>query len=426
VNDIPNQEFASRALPERPRLRPVDAQRITRNGEGYLVVSDPRHMADDALLVPEELAAYLALADGGRTLGEIAGSGMLRGAPPVRAETLEQLFGHLDSLFLIENGAYQQERARRLEAYRSAKHRPPALAGGVYATRPGALEKQLAGYSDGNRMKGPRPGGRLTAILSPHIDYARGGKSYATVWGEAAPDLQDVELAVIFGTDHNGDGPRLTLTRQSYATPWGPLPTDTRLVDELAEALGADPALPEHPFADEFNHIGEHSVELVAVWLHYAAGRPVAVLPVLCGSLHRYVSPDGRSGSPTDVSHISDAIGIIRKAAGKRRTVFIAAADLAHVGPAFGDSAPASQADRARVQSADEGLLDSFVRGDGAGFLRQVREAGDVNRICGLAPAYMALWAAGEGTGRWSAYSQCPADDEDRSFVSIAGSLLYQ
>lgn len=426
MNNTPDKEPPSGLLPERPRLRPVNAQRTTRDGEGYLVVSNPRHMTDDALLMPEELAAYLALADGRRTLGEIAGAGILRGAPPVRTEILQQLFGHLNSLFLIENGAYQHERACRLEAYRAAKHRPLALAGGVYAPRPGALEKQLAGYSDGNTPKGPKPKGRLAAILSPHIDYARGGKSYAAVWGEATPDLQDVELAVIFGTDHIGDGPRLTLTHQSYATPWGTLPTDARLVDEVSEALAADPALPGHPFADEFNHIGEHSVELAAVWLHYAARRPVATLPILCGSLHRYVSPAGRHGSPAGLSHISDAVAIIRKAARTRRTVFIAAADLAHVGPAFGDLEPASQADRDRVQSADEGLLDSFARGDGPGFLSQVRAAGDVNRICGLAPAYMALWAAGEGAGRWSAYSQCPADAEDGSFVSIAGGLLYQ
>ncbi len=414
------------SLPERPRLRPVDAQRITRNGKDCLAVSDPRHLADGALLVPEQLAPYLALADGSRTLAEIAGAGMFRGAPPVPAKILEQLFQRLDQLFLIENGAYQQERARRLEAYLSATHRPPALAGGVYASQPDALIKQLAGYSDGSMVKGPRPAGRLSAILSPHIDYSRGGKTYAVVWGEAAPELQNVELAVIFGTDHNGDGPRLTLTRQSYATPWGLLPTDTRLVDELAEVLAADPTLPDHPFADEFNHIGEHSVELAAVWLHYAAGRTVAVLPLLCGSLHRYVSPAGRHGSPANLPHIADAIEVVRKAARARRTVFIAAADLAHVGPAFGDTEPPSQTDRARVQSADERLLDSFVRGDGPGFLRQVGEAGDVNRICGLAPAYMALWAAGEGTGRWMAYRQCPADADGGSFVSIAGALLYQ
>ena len=154
------------SLPERPRLRPVDAQRITRNGKDCLAVSDPRHLADGALLVPEQLAPYLALADGSRTLAEIAGAGMFRGAPPVPAKILEQLFQRLDQLFLIENGAYQQERARRLEAYLSATHRPPALAGGVYASQPDALIKQLAGYSDGSMVKGPRPAGRLSAILS--------------------------------------------------------------------------------------------------------------------------------------------------------------------------------------------------------------------------------------------------------------------
>ena len=46
-------------------------------------------------------------------------------------------------------------------------------------------------------------------------------------------------------------------------------------------------------------------------------------------------------------------------------------------------------------------------------------------KVCGLAPIYMTLWAAGAKTGTWNGYLQCQADEADTSFVSIAGAALY-
>jgi hypothetical protein len=202
-------------------------------------------------------------------------------------------------------------------------------------------------------------------------------------------------------------------------------------VDRLSEALSADPTLPGHPFADELNHLSEHSIELAAVWLHHTLGQPVTMLPVLCGSLHTYVDAPARTAggeglSPAHVKHIADAMEVLRQTARRRRTVFIAAADLAHVGPAFGDATPAGEARRTLVRSADAALLDAFCLGDKEGSLANVRSVADAYRICGLAPMYMTMWAAGEGRGRWFAYDQCPADAENASFVSIAGALLYR
>jgi AmmeMemoRadiSam system protein B len=134
----------------------------------------------------------------------------------------------------------------------------------------------------------------------------------------------------------------------------------------------------------------------------------------------------GAGAPPSAVPHIAAAMEVLRTVARQRRTVFIAAADLAHVGPAFGDPAPQTEADRARVREADCRLLDAIVCGDRDRFLEEVRSVGDANRICGLAPIYMTLWATGPTHGRWLAYDQCAADDENGSFVSIAGALMYE
>ncbi len=70
-------------------------------------------------------------------------------------------------------------------------------------------------------------------------------------------------------------------------------------------------------------------------------------------------------------------------------------------------------------------LLDAIGAGNRAEFLAKVRAVRDGYRVCGLAPIYMTLWAAGPVKGTWSAYAQCPADEDGVSFVSIAGALLY-
>ena len=177
---------------------------------------------------------------------------------------------------------------------------------------------------------------------------------------------------------------------------------------------------------EDYCHVNEHSIELATVWLHRALGQSNAkMLPVLCGSFGRLLA-DG-APDPTEHPQISAAIDLLQEVAKQRRTVFIAAADLAHVGPAFGDSelVPADSEGRQRVKSDDEALLKSIVRRNPRACLEAVKDKSDRNKICGLAPIYMMLWASQATTGTWDGYQQCKADEDGTSFVSIAGAALY-
>jgi len=276
------------------------------------------------------------------------------------------------------------------------------------------------------QLAGQRPSSELKAVVSPHIDFERGGDSYATIWEQVCADLREVELFVVFGTDHAGDGPRLTLTNQRYESPIGGLETDREFVGQLAEILSADNSIENHAFADEFNHINEHSIELASIWLHRALGRSQAkMLPVLCGSFGRSLE-DGELAVDAHLQ-IGAVIEQLKEIAIQRRTVFVAAADLSHVGAAFGDPEPAPPdgETREQVRSRDEKLLRAITHGDRQQFFELVRADSDSNKVCGLAPIYMTLWAAGAKTGTWNGYLQCQADEADTSFVSIAGAALY-
>jgi hypothetical protein len=417
-------------IPDRPQLRPVEVSRISHEGSDFFLLKDPRQLSDKSLLVPVPLGPYLQNVDGTNTVEEIIEAALALGAQPVPQELLDNLLSQLDEMLLLSNGRFGEEMQRRLDEYREAPSRKPALADRAY---PGSTD-DLRGYLDGfafpymnvEQPSGDLRSGELKAIITPHIDFERGGDSYGMIWEQVRGQLNDVELFVVFGTDHNGDGPRLTLTGQNYETPIGTLETDVELVDELARILSTDDGVDDHPFADEFNHVNEHSIELATVWLHRLAGGSKAkMLPILCGSFGRHIMED--APNPDEHPQIAAAIKLLKEVATQRRTVFIAAADLAHVGPAFGDAEEmSSDSDhRKRVQADDERLMNAITSGDRTQFFELIKNNADSNKICGLAPIYMTLWASGATEGDWNGYQQCQADEADTSFVSIAGAALY-
>jgi len=256
---------------------------------------------------------------------------------------------------------------------------------------------------------------RIVGLISPHIDYQRGGPVYAGVWERAAGAVQAADLVIIFGTDHAGSPGRLTLTRQNYATPYGVLPTDTGVVDAIADAIGEEDA-----FDEEIHHRGEHSIELAAVWLHHMRdGRPCQVVPILCGSFQHFVQGGADpAGDPT----LNAALDVLRSATADRRTLVVAAADLAHVGPAFNDLSPIDHIRHAQLQVADEILIDTVIDVDAGAFFNTIAAEGDRRNICGLPPIYLTLrLLEGDARGELTGYERCPADGQRTSFVSVCG-----
>jgi MEMO1 family protein len=158
----------------------------------------------------------------------------------------------------------------------------------------------------------------------------------------------------------------------------------------------------------------------------------VTVIPVLCGhplpflkgigSQEAGVGEDGLGLAPAGVlAH--QALGALRDALRGRRVVAVAAADLAHVGPAFGDPAAFSVRDKAKVRLADDELLAACAGGPGA-VLRSAARIDDRYRICGLSPIALTLAFTGPVTTEITGYDQCPADADAGSIVSIAGVIL--
>ncbi|MBI2867340.1 MAG: AmmeMemoRadiSam system protein B [Chloroflexi bacterium] len=399
--------------PDVPKLRPLDARWVEDQGQSYLMLRDSLGLTQQSVLVPAGLAPLLALFDGARDVQAIRANLALRSAVDVPELFIRRLVAQLDEALLLESDRFRSAFAERLQAYREAPFRPPVLAESVYPADPHALRAAFDRFCREAPGDEARRNGAVVGLLSPHIDYQRGWRVYARTWRHAAA-AGPFDLAVVFGTDHAGLGSPLTLTRQSYATPWGVLPTPVELVDGLADALG-----PDHAFADEAHHWSEHSIELAAVWLHYALGQAgIPVLPLLCGSFHTFVL-DG--ASPEDDPRLSKALSVLRQAIECKRVLVVAAGDLAHVGPVFGDVHPLDGVARAELAAADQRLLAIVCAADAAAFFSELRAEQDRRRVCGLSPTYLMLRLLEGAQGSAVDYEQCPADVEGGSLVSIAG-----
>lgn len=398
----------------RPKFRSIHPQAVTLRGKPVILLQDPLRLSDQMVFIPQGLAPILALSDGSRNLNELRASLMIRAGISTSLDDLEHVFRQLDEALLLDNRRSAAAVQAAVSSFRAAPYRPSNLAGRGYPADPEALKAMLDSYLDdlapADRQQAVR------GLVSPHIDFDRGGPVYAQVWSRAREAAQEAELVVILGTDHNGGYGRVTMTRQNYATPYGVLPTETSVVDAMVDALGEEVA-----FEEELNHRTEHSIELAAVWLHHIrGGKPCAVLPILMGSFQHFVEGEAE---PAEDRTMTLAVQVLQVALQGRRSLVVAAGDLAHVGPAF-DGRPVDSLGRAELEAKDAHLIGTICSGDPEAFFQTLRAEGDRRNVCGLPPIYLALRVLGETRGLAAGYDRCPADAANSSFVSICGVIL--
>ncbi|PIE81796.1 MAG: AmmeMemoRadiSam system protein B [Chloroflexi bacterium] len=407
-------------MTENPHLRPIDFQLVYHQGQQMWYLRDPLQLTPHQLIMPPALAQMLIFCDGTRTPEEIHAAFCEHVGQAVDYDIIADALHHLNQACLLDNERTRQTQADLLTEYHNAPCRPPALADLSYPADPDTLTALFQEYEKGDDLSDWQPWqGR--GIISPHIDYQRGGSVYAKTWRRAETAVSEADLVIIFGTDHNGGGGTITLTRQAYATPYGTLPADLALVDNLAAVIGEEAA-----YAEELHHIKEHSVELSAVWLHYTTQRlglkPKPMVPILCGSFHHFMANKEHPGKDARLTAVIDTLQ--RETAGKKVLV-VASVDFAHVGPSFGDSFNMDAARRAALKTSDKNLMNAIAQGSAADFFHQIAAIQDRHRICGFSSIYLMLrYLESVSDGLTVAYDHCPADAENNSLVSIGGMLL--
>ena len=414
-------------IPLRPELRAIDLMPVGPKEEHLYLCRDPEGFGEPMVL-PYGAVVLASMMDGQHTLAEIQTTFQARTEVPVALADLEQIVRQLDDAYLLAGERFEEHRNRQVESYQASPTRPATHAGAAYALEPDALREQIAGFFAAENGPGPvnvaaSPGGRLGGLISPHIDLRRGGHAFAWAYKQVA-EQSDADLFVIFGTSHTPMTERFSVTRKDFDTPLGTVSTDQAFIDRLSSHLASSVAGRSLDLsANELAHRFEHSIEFQTVLLQYLLGgkRDFRIVPVLTSSFEDFIAEGTQPEESLDVQAF---LAALQAAAGghQGKVCCIAAADLGHIGPRFGDPWLVD-AQRLADQSADDHKLLEFACScDPTGLFCHVALQRDCRRICGLAPTYMLLSLMRDVKGELLCYDQAIEPDGSAcvSFASVA------
>jgi MEMO1 family protein len=387
-----------------------------------LVLRDPFRYSSATLVIPPLLARCLGCFDGAHDEADLRA--MLAGLAGRVAvgEPARLLIEALHEGGFLEDQRFVELRGARELEFAALSQRPSVHAGGAYPAEPAPLAEMLRGYLDAGPPRGPAGGASgVRGIVAPHVSPHGGSASYGRAYQALPPDHAD-RVFVVLGTSHHGQPDRYGLTRKPFATPFGLALTETKLVDELANAA------PGAVVLEDYCHAIEHSIEFQVVFLQVLFGPAVRVLPVLCGG---FASGPGSRRPPEASDPVARFIGAMGEMGARegRRLSFVLGVDFAHIGRRYGDpfAARAHEGPLAAVAARDGERLDRIVAGDADGFWDLVSERVDAGgnddlRWCGSSPLYTFLRALPDARGRFLSYEQWNIDDA--SVVSF-GALVF-
>jgi AmmeMemoRadiSam system protein B len=401
--------------PPTPRLRAIDIVPVQQGGQQMLLLRDPSGLAPSPVAVTSGMLLILRMLDGERTIREIQTAIARQTGDLVRSDQIERIIGQLDEALLLETPRLDEYRAQRLAEYRASGVRPCTHAEGAYPTEPEGFAQMVEGWLGALPPREAEPTGRLAGAIAPHIDFARGGVSYAHAYRDVAEC--DADLFVVLGTDHYGDT-QFAATRGDYDTPLGRVKTSTEALDRLEASFIGD------LFEGELQHLGEHTVEFQAVLLqHFVGGkRNFEVLPILCGGLGEDIEAGETEPQDAEVLSMIDCLRELL-ADTSRKVCLIASADLSHVGPRFGDNRMLTGGYLASVEQHDRAVLDHAVAGRPDEMFAIVSARRNDTNICGLAPIYIMLKTLGECRGELLDYRQAASPDRQQCVTFAAATF---
>ena len=348
---------------------------VQHEGQPLILVRDPLGLVPEGRAVAVGLYQLMMVLDGSMTIRELQTALMRQqGGVLVGADELKKILAYLDDAFLLESARFKQAKDEIVKEFCLKKVRPPSHSGQAYPDNPDELHKRLDRVMAGASSAAP-PGGKLRALVAPHIDLSVGERVYGSAYHtlrEAAPST-----VVILGVGHSMGRDMFSLTEKDYETPFGRVGTDLDLVRELRQAGGAAVS------SDDFAHRSEHSIEFQVVFLqHLLKRKEFRIVPILCGaaqgSLAEYSRRAYREVAGPFLKKLTEVL-----AAGGGEALLLAGVDLCHVGPKFGHEMPAAYLE-SQAKNHDKTLLEHLTQMNADGFWETSRSVNDHYNVCGF------------------------------------------
>lgn len=297
----------------------------------------------------------------------------------VSPDDIFKIINQLDHLGALMTENYLHMKRKVESDFRNLPVRPAYFAGKSYPDKAADLKVFLDGLftkegGPGEKAVSGGAGNPARLLIAPHIDFLRGGHSYAHGYLDYFKHGKP-ETVFIFGVAHWAPPAPFILTRKNFETPFGVIETDLEIVTRLETACDWD------PYEYETIHRMEHSIEFQTVMLSYLFGNNMKIVPVLCGSF---------LNQQEAITKFLNACRELLELRGEKASV-IAGADLAHVGRRFGDDFDIDRRIVNQVESRDREDLTHALAGNADLFYESVMKDENSRRVCGLNAIYSAL-----------------------------------
>jgi AmmeMemoRadiSam system protein B len=331
---------------------------MRRGDDSLLVLRDPLELCEpfaiDAIFEP-----VLDALDGQRTLAQVRQSLLMRGLVTVDLDDLDEFVAELGDAGLLDDDRFRELWAAAHDDFVEQEIREPRRAGLLYPDDPEQLREWLAPAVPeiGPRPRASAPAaaeqpGRWPqppiALCTPHQpppSYAEALRRLLAL----LPEPEQYERVVILATDHSPGLLPFAACDKDIATPLGLVAADLATLAALDERL---PWLLREQVRLRTCDPLEWTVLLLrALW----GDRCPPVVALACGQT-RLTSADGLAYARELVATLRELL-LEPTCAGK--VLWWTAAELSHVGPAYGH---AELPDPAQVERDDRAMLDPLLK----------------------------------------------------------------
>jgi AmmeMemoRadiSam system protein B len=393
-----------------PRLRPLDFQQVRHAGQRGIVLIDRLGFAEPTF-VPAGLLPIVGRCDGSRPIAAIAEEAAAQIGETVPEALVRDLLRQLEDRLVLDSPRFHAALQKDVAAFLAGGVRPCRHAGSAgYPAEPDGLREELTALvPDAEERRAA-----ASALVAPHIDLTRGRAGYAAAYGRLLA-CEPADLYVVFGTGHQGPTAPFTGLELDWQTPLGSVRTDRSFVRAVHAEIGASQPL------DVFLHRDEHSLEFQVLLLQHVAerrgGRAFEVACFQCGHLP---SANGDPGEEAYAQRLLRGFRAAADASGKR-ICWVAGADLAHLGPFFGDDESVDDALLRRLHDDEHARLRCLQQARPGAFHTAVVANGNPDRICSATSMFTVGALAGR-SGELLHYGQARAVDDSQvvSFCAMA------